>query len=287
MTVQVIEMADAVRAAMRDATEKAGLEPDYEALASRIDVAIQPSLRRALNESIRAGLSAGYNHGRESANGEMERATALGPKELSDRIKLLASFAPRLASKHGASPYNFQLGLGVEAAINYIQAKAFEITGILSDAILNAAKQVLLDGIKNEKTLSEMVKSLEALLLDLIPPFDLAGRIVNIPARIATIVRTNLADAFNQARLSVFTDPSIGDFVKAYEYSAILDGVTTEFCRKMDGRIYLKSDPIWRGITPPNHFNCRSVLIPITELDSEWAPSPQPPSTLQPAKGFS
>ena len=287
MTAQVIEMADAARAAMRDATEKAGLEPDYEALASRIDVAIQPSLRRALNESIRAGLSAGYNHGRESANGEMERAAALGPKELSDRIKLLASFAPRLASKHGASPYNFQLGLGVEAAINYIQAKAFEITGILSDAILNAAKQVLLDGIKNEKTLSEMVKSLEALLLDLIPPFDLAGRIVNIPARIATIVRTNLADAFNQARLSVFTDPSIGDFVKAYEYSAILDGVTTEFCRGMDGRIYLKSDPIWRGITPPNHFNCRSVLIPITELDSEWAPSPQPPLTLQPAKGFS
>ena len=287
LTGHTAAMADAVRDVIAEIVEKIAANPDYEAIASKMSVAIPPAMRRALNESIRAGLLAGYDHGRDTAAQEMERASRAGSKEIADRIVLAAKTAPRVASKHGPSPYHFQLGLGIEAAERYIQAKAFEITGVISEAILNAAKQVLLDGIKNERTLSEIIKALEAVLADLIPPFDRAGREVNIPARLATIVRTNLTDAFNQARLSVYNDPSIGDFVVAYEYSAILDGRTTPFCERTDGKIYLKADPIWKSITPPNHFNCRSVLIPITELDEGWEPSPQPPSTVQPANGFS
>jgi uncharacterized protein with gpF-like domain len=67
-------------------------------------------------------------------------------------------------------------------------------------------------------------------------------------------------------------DPELGDFVEGLEYSAILDSRTTEVCKSLNGRQYKKDDSVWNSITPPNHFNCRSVLIPITILDV-WKPS--------------
>jgi SPP1 gp7 family putative phage head morphogenesis protein len=131
------------------------------------------------------------------------------------------------------------------------------------------------------------VKSLEELLVDVIPHVDSAGRTVNIPARMENIARTNLSDAFNQARMSVFMSPELGDFVKAFEYTAVLDPSTTDFCRYTDGRVYMKDDPIWNSITPPNHYQCRSTLIAITELDSDWTESDPLPESVKPQKGFS
>ena len=276
----------AVKSALGEAKEKAGEKPDYEALASRIDAAIPPPLMRALNQAIRDGLQEGYDNGRATAVLELNRAVEGADVKLAERIRVGASVSQRIASKLGCSPLNFTLGLGTEAAVKYLQAKSFEIAGVLSEAIRNAAKQVLLDGIKKEWTLAQMIEALDKLLGDIIGPLDSAGHRINIPARLATIARTNLTDAFNQARLSAFTDPSIGDFVKAYMYDAIMDGRTTETCRIRDGRIYLKDDPIWKVMTPPAHFNCRSVLTAITALDTDWTVAPPLPSGGESAKGF-
>ena len=276
----------AVKEAMGEAANKAGENPDFETLAARVDGAVTPPLARALNAAVRDGLQEGYDQGRATAILEINRASEGAPLALAEKLRIGAAVSRKVASKDGCSPYYFQLGLGVQAAERYLQAKAFEITGVLTDAIKAKAKEVLLNGIKNEKSIGDMVKELEAVLVDLIGQVDAAGRQINVPARLQTIARTNLSDAFNQARLSVFTDPSIGDFVRAYLYDAIIDPVTTEFCRKTDGRIYLASDPIWKSITPPNHFNCRSVLSPITALDQGWSVSPALPDSVQPAKGF-
>jgi len=100
-----------------------------------------------------------------------------------------------------------------------------------------------------------------------------------------TIARTAYTDAFNQARLAVFTDPDLGDFVEAFQYSAIIDAVTTTFCARANGAIYPKEHPFWRTATPPNHFNCRSLLVPVTVLD-EWTESAPLPDSVKPQKGF-
>jgi SPP1 gp7 family putative phage head morphogenesis protein len=87
--------------------------------------------------------------------------------------------------------------------------------------------------------------------------------ITDIKGRLNTVVRTNLSDAYTMGSLESYNDPNISDFIVAYEYSAIIDDRTTDFCKNYDGRIYAKDDPIWDSLKPPNHFNCRSVIIPI------------------------
>jgi uncharacterized protein with gpF-like domain len=72
-----------------------------------------------------------------------------------------------------------------------------------------------------------------------------------------------------KARYSHFTDPALDGFVEAIEYSAILDDRTTDLCKHLDMRIYESDDPIWDEYRPPNHFNCRSLLIPVTIIDTE------------------
>jgi SPP1 gp7 family putative phage head morphogenesis protein len=48
-------------------------------------------------------------------------------------------------------------------------------------------------------------------------------------------------------------------------YDAVGDEDTTEICRRLDGKIYLATDPIWNDIYPGNHYQCRSGVISMTE----------------------
>ena len=121
----------------------------------------------------------------------------------------------------------------------------------------------------------------------------LEGAGVSLP-RLRTIVRTNGFEAINEARFDYFTDPALDDFVDALEYSAILDSRTTEICRHLDGRVYPADSPNWDGFRPPNHFNCRSLLVAVTEIDEDvtgkdkaggntrWSNPPR----IEPQQGF-
>ena len=114
-----------------------------------------------------------------------------------------------------------------------------------------------------------------------LPEVDAAGRAINIPARLENIARTNTADAVNQARQALFNSPELRGFVQAYEYSAVLDDRTTEICEHLNGKI-LKD---FGSYTPPNHFQCRSVLAPVTLVD-DWDGQESAKPRLEPQKGF-
>ena len=79
--------------------------------------------------------------------------------------------------------------------------------------------------------------------------------------RLETIARTTTSTAVNEARLSEFKDLIDVGEIAAFQYSAILDNRTTELCRDLDGKIF-KTDEA-QYYNPPNHYNCRSLLIPI------------------------
>ena len=105
----------------------------------------------------------------------------------------------------------------------------------------------------------------------------------NPDRRLETVVRTRLFEAINEARFNFFRDPSLAGFVEALEYSAILDGRTTEVCAALDGKIYKADSAVWDTLRPPNHFNCRSLLIAVTAQDT-WSESDEP--KVEPAQGF-
>jgi SPP1 gp7 family putative phage head morphogenesis protein len=112
---------------------------------------------------------------------------------------------------------------------------------------------------------------------------DELGRNINTPHRMETMVRTNTFDAINTARFGYFTDPALNGFVEALEYSAVLDDRTTEICQDLDGHVHAVDSNVWERYQPPNHYNCRSLLIPVTKAD-DWEESGEP--SIEPQKGF-
>jgi len=56
------------------------------------------------------------------------------------------------------------------------------------------------------------------------------------------------------------------DVLPTLKYDAVIDPNTSAICRPLDGIVAPVNDPIWKKISPLNHFNCRCVLIQGTAL---------------------
>lgn len=172
-------------------------------------------------------------------------------------------------------------------SIKYLEAKGISLTGTEEEFILKGVRNILNDGLKTGKTQSQVISNLEDFFnQNYVAQLNSKGDEVDINSiggRLDTVVRTNLNDAYNQGRMALYNDPDVKGFVDALQYSAIMDDVTTDFCSEMDGKIYPASDAIWDTITPPNHFNCRSILIPVFQGESYEVSDKV---KAEPAKGF-
>jgi SPP1 gp7 family putative phage head morphogenesis protein len=194
-------------------------------------------------------------------------------------------------------------------AAEYIEANGFRMASNLTDGMRSIIQQELLravkggelaeevapriydrlirkgfttlDAVQREDTRVDTLEKLEALLAD-------ALGTENVAAYLETLVRTNTFEAMNEARFAMFQDPALEGMVVAYEYSAVLDDRTTEICSSLDGSVYSSDSEVWQGsprYIPPNHYNCRSLLIPIFVSD-EWDGVESAPPTVEPQDGF-
>lgn len=166
----------------------------------------------------------------------------------------------------------------------FLASRAMKITGVVENKVLDSVQNVLENSIRYDKSLKDTIAAIEedTELLTVLPRVDSAGRAVNVPARLENIARTNISDAVNQARMSLFQDPELKGFVQAFEYSAILDDRTTEICQSLHGKIQRD----WGSYAPPNHYQCRSLLIPVTEIDDWSGKEDRIPASAKPMKGF-
>ena len=160
------------------------------------------------------------------------------------------------------------IDIATRAEMEYYTTRAFTIAGVVRDDILNDAKQILLNGIKRQDIPGTMgdLKSMFNKYLDQGIAVD--GELLN-PARLNTIVRTNMVEAINEGRRNMFADPDVKGFVEYWQYSAILDDRTTDYCACMDQKIFRIED--MATLNPPAHYNCRALAIPVTKYEVEDA----------------
>lgn len=225
----------------------------------------------------------------------------LGKKLLTDSWAIGAQNGKRELEKAGLrrmSKEEFSKFASIgDIATRYFEAKAFQMAGKLTEDALAIFKQQLLSGIKysksKEQTIQDIYKAFATAGLltedQVIEALGQAVQLENPGARLRTVVRTNTFDAINEARYNYFTDAELGGFVSALQYSAILDSRTTAICTALDD-VAMRSDR-WEELRPPNHFNCRSLLVPVTTRDTDVTISDGPPQevadgTVQPAEGF-
>lgn len=150
-------------------------------------------------------------------------------------------------------------------AIEWLTARAdFTVKGIdetLVAQVKNALLLGLFTGEASRKTEDRIREIFEPYIGD---PNIIRDRRQVEPFRLETIVRTNNTTAFNQGRLVAARAPDLTDFIQGMQYSAILDDRTTDVCIHLDEKVFRLNDPALEQLTPPNHFNCRSILVPVT-----------------------
>jgi SPP1 gp7 family putative phage head morphogenesis protein len=80
------------------------------------------------------------------------------------------------------------------------------------------------------------------------------------------IARTESTKAFNWGRRYRFDQSAA---LGGYRYSAIMDARTTSICRGLHGSSWTRDNPELDAYTPPNHYRCRSILVPISKY-KDW-----------------
>jgi len=161
--------------------------------------------------------------------------------------------------------HEYQVDFVPKHALNYFEQKAFTWKGIVSDELLGGIKRVLLGSLSNGGTLASTLQSLEDVFAPYVgSPQAVPDQEQRSPYRLETLVRTNTTEAYNAGRKSMFdADP----FVVGYRFSAILDRRTTPCCKFLHGKILPVDSDALEQLTPPRHYNCRSLLIPVTRLE--------------------
>jgi len=152
-------------------------------------------------------------------------------------------------------------------AIEWLSDKSFYIKGVIGDTLLSKIKNTLLTHLETGESLKETMLKVEKIYQPYIGTEIISDALQTTPYRIETMIRTNTTGAFNRGRVAMSYDEDLKDYIIAYQFSAVMDDRTTDICTELDGKIIRKDDPDFDRFVPPQHFNCRSILVPITTDD--------------------
>ncbi len=130
----------------------------------------------------------------------------------------------------------------------HLKYRAFTIAKVSSEDLTNRVKQIYTKTLEQGKTKQETLQEVHKILPNL------------TANHLSTHYNNNVMIAYNAGRIRHFKDNKAVQYLM---YNAILDGHTTNLCRKLHGTVKPKNDPFWDKFYPPNHHNCRSVVYPV------------------------
>lgn len=147
--------------------------------------------------------------------------------------------------------------IGVETEQYPITQEAIQVqvgnnTIDASEKINNEIQNIAIDAIENDFTDEQIEESVN----------NTSQKFINTTA--ALLATTLSLNTLNKSRNAVFKNNAViknRNNIVGLRYSAVLDRRTTEYCRSLDGTVFSITDG---GIPyPPNHFHCRSILVPV------------------------
>lgn len=165
------------------------------------------------------------------------------------------------------------------------KSKAFSLAGIVEKDMLRDVQLLLFRAMEQGWTIDQFYEALqqaEVKYTGTAYGIDRTGEPIT-PVHAETMIRTNFAEVYSLGREAIFDDKDVIKFVPAFEYSALLDGRERKIHGDMNGKIFLRGDPIWLEWTPPNGFNCRCVKLPVT-INMDYIVSPK--TSLKSDRGF-
>ena len=197
-----------------------------------------------------------------------KRLTELKPKFLKDmNIELKHGFRDLLeqaydeAEKELFPTKKFGLDEGeleFEDMMEVLDAEAFNITAYYAGLTLKMINTEIANGLKQGLSTSDIISRMR----DAFP--DETDRWLN------TLFRTKTTEIYNRGRKSYFDNDQLAQkVIDGYQFSAILDDRTSEICRALDKKVFRKDDENINLILPALHFNCRSIVVPVTIYEKD------------------
>lgn len=184
-------------------------------------------------------------------------------KEVIDTLRKAAATS-KFSDDNVFENYTSRATVSPKAAIKAMRDKALWVSGVLEGELIKRTQGILTQAIKNGEGLGETIQKVKEAWLPYMGDETIIKDAEQLqPYRLKTIVRTNTTDAYNTGRLAKMRDPDLDEWVQGVRYEAVIDERTTELCADLDGLVFRKDDPDLDRLTPPNHFNCRSLLIPV------------------------
>lgn len=230
----------------------------------------------------RSTLERAWQIGSDHAVNELQRAKATAGDT---QFKVTAAALRDKASQYFETQSFRMAGDTSDQTRKIIQQElqnAIKFGKSIKDARVSIWERLIAKGLTSREAVSgvetdeDVQQALDALLLDTVD---------DVRPYLNTLVRTNTFEALNEARFNEFTDPALADFVQALQYAAVLDSSTTTICEYLNDRIYTADSDVWNEFRPPNHFNCRSILIPVTTIDG-WDGQESDEPAIEPQEGF-
>jgi SPP1 gp7 family putative phage head morphogenesis protein len=220
---------------------------------------VSTKTKTALNKAFRAALRPAFDQGSKEAARELPEGEEFKRVDFVGATGNLSKIAESIT-----------------------QSKAFTATRNMTGTIEGIVRNAMENGINFNASTAQVQQTIAENAAEILPRYDLAGNAINQVARVKTISRTETTRAINNGRQAFFQDPALQGLVQAFEYSAILDGSTSDICESNNGKI--QKD--FGDRVPPNHFNCRSILVAVTVVD-DWDGKQIPGVKAgEPAKGF-
>lgn len=160
---------------------------------------------------------------------------------------------------------------------NYIASRSFTSVRKLVTDIETEVTNIMLNAVEYDYSLPETI----AVMKDSAKLSGIWG-VGEAAHRMEALARTLHSDIMNKARQEFFGPVQKDGFIQAYEYAAVLDQRTTAVCESLHGRVRRE----WAERTPPNHMQCRSLLVPITVQDPWDGKQSRIPAAGTPHEGF-
>jgi SPP1 gp7 family putative phage head morphogenesis protein len=143
---------------------------------------------------------------------------------------------------------DFAANIPNDEFLDFLEQETYKYVGDWAYDVTKNAKNTLIQAIKDGNPLSSVISVL-----------DDKGKTLS-DTSLERYARTKTTEVFNRGRMAYFDSTGV---VAGYQYAAILDDATSEICSNLNGRTFEKGD----APTPPLHFNCRSVMVPITRFE--------------------
>lgn len=155
-----------------------------------------------------------------------------------------------------------------KTALMNFKVEAFTVAGVMSYELEEKLKRLALDLQEGNHPLAKGEKDIKKvwvaeaynIMSDYIPIPDMPP-----PRFLNTNLRTAMQSSYHAAQYIRLQDDSVKKLYPAYQYKTLNDNRVREEHRSLHDMIWRNDDPVWDKIWPPNGWNCRCYVTPLSQ----------------------